>query len=320
MSGRDAAKAFAARLRHNRAPEVAKRVAIGLYNDGFIHAGNLAYISLLALFPFAILAAAIARVAGGGNQAQLTVVNILAKLPPDVARVLAGPINEVLDARTGPLLWFGALVGMWTAGSFIETIRDILRRAYGVKAGGSFWKYRLGSIALIVGSVILLFAAFTATVLLSSLHQYLVDHTPLTEGIASSIGLYRLVPGVTMYVTFYILFLALTPARYRTMACRKWPGALLVTIWWLVVVRLLPIAVGAFGGYAITYGSLAGVMVVLIFFFVIGLGVVAGAELNAALADAGESALEGEEYEGPYAQELEITPPGEDEDVRREYR
>ena len=43
---------------------VAKRVAVGIYDDGFIHAGNLAYLALLALFPFMILAAAVARFFG----------------------------------------------------------------------------------------------------------------------------------------------------------------------------------------------------------------------------------------------------------------
>ena len=68
--------------------------------------------------------------------------------------------------------------------------------------------------------------------------------------------------------------LALTPSRYRKIGCRKWPGALLVTAWWVVTVELLPNAIGLFGGYSLTYGSLAGVMVALLFFFVMGLGVV----------------------------------------------
>jgi membrane protein len=63
-------------------------------------------------------------------------------------------VEEVLTARTGPLLWFGAAVGLWTAASFIETIRDILRRAYGVKFNAPFWNYRLGSIAFIIIAVI----------------------------------------------------------------------------------------------------------------------------------------------------------------------
>ena len=113
--------------------EVVKRVAVGVYNDGFIHAGNLAYLALLALFPFLILAAAVAHLIGRNEDSQLAVATILSRLPDNVASVLASPIQEVLTARTGPLLWFGAVVGLWTAASFIETIRDILRRAYGVE-------------------------------------------------------------------------------------------------------------------------------------------------------------------------------------------
>src|SRR3982750_38309 len=87
--------------------EVTKRVAIGVYNDGFIHAGNLAYLSVLALFPFFILAAAVAHLLGQSQDAQLTVANVLRRLPPDVANTLQEPIKEVLTARAGSLLGLG---------------------------------------------------------------------------------------------------------------------------------------------------------------------------------------------------------------------
>lgn len=305
------------RLRRGPPPLVVlKRVAFGVYEDGFVHAGNIAYMSLVALFPFLICAAAIARLFGGAD-GQFTVVNILARLPMQVREVLAAPIAEVLHGRSGNLLWFGAIVGLWTAASFIETIRDILRRAYGVRHSASFWTYRLGSMAVIVAAVILLLIAFGLTLFLTSAHQYVTARLPFSEGLAHRLGLFRIAPGVTLYVTFYILFLALTPSRYRKLSCRKWPGALLVTTWWLLTVELLPRAIGMFGGYALTYGSLAGVMVALVFFFVIGLGVVAGAELNAALADAGDVALKGEHYEGPHRDELSVTEPAADEYDRK---
>ncbi|MEO7564816.1 MAG: ribonuclease BN, partial [Sphingomicrobium sp.] len=75
---------------------VIKRVLTGVWADGFIHAGNLAYLSLLALFPFFILAAAMAHLFGQSEDAQLTVFNVLRRLPPDVAATLREPINEVL--------------------------------------------------------------------------------------------------------------------------------------------------------------------------------------------------------------------------------
>ena len=292
---------------------VLKRVGLGVYEDGFVHAGNIAYMSLVALFPFLILAAAVARLSSGAGDDQFTVVNILSRLPPQVREVLAQPIAEVLNGRSGSLLWFGAIVGLWTAASFIETIRDILRRAYGVKYSASFWQYRLGSMVAIVAAVVLMLIAFALTLFLTSAHQYVVARLPFSDGLAGTLGLYRIAPAVTLFVTFYILFLALTPSRYRKIECRKWPGALLVTTWWLLTVELLPRAIGLFGGYALTYGSLAGVMVALVFFFIIGLGVVTGAELNAALADPGDVALKGEHYEGPHSDELAVEEPAPDE-------
>ncbi|QDP19834.1 YihY/virulence factor BrkB family protein [Sphingomonas xanthus] len=292
---------------------IAKRVGLGIYDDGFIHAGNLAYLSLLALFPFLILAAAVARLFGRSGDTVLAVNTILGRLPPEVHSVLAEPITEVLDGRSGALLWFGAVVGLWTAASFIETIRDILRRAYGVEYAASFWQYRLAAMAIILGSVVLLFIAFGVSVLLSSVHHFLIDLLPFSEGVGRTLGLYRIVPAVTLFATFYIIFLALTPSRYRVIECRKWPGAFVVTTWWLATVELLPNVLSLFGGYERTYGSLAGVMVALIFFFVIGLGVVAGAELNAALAEPGGKALRGEVYEGPYRDELPVDEPAPEE-------
>ena len=311
--------AIAQRLKpRHYAWEVIKRVAVGVYNDGFIHAGNLAYLSILALFPFFILAAAIAHLLGQSQDAQLTVANILSRMPPNVAETLRGPVEEVLSARTGPLLWLGAVVGLWTAGSFVETVRDILRRAYGVKYSAPFWEYRLGSILLILAAVMLMMIAFAASVALSSIHAALVEWFPFAEGIGTTLGLYRLVPAVTLFGTFYALFFALTPLRYRKHGCRKWPGALFITVWWIATVELLPNVLGLLGGYSLTYGSLAGVMIALLFFFVVGLGVVIGSELNAALAEYEPTALKGEVYTGPFKDVLEVEEPQPGEDVEAE--
>lgn len=294
---------------------VVKRVLTGVWADGFIHAGNLAFLSILALFPFFILAAAVAHLFGQGQDAQLTVYNVLHRLPPDVAATLREPIMGVLQARTGPLLWFGAAVGLWTAASFIETIRDILRRAYGVKFCAPFWEYRLGSMILILGAVVLLMLAFALTVALSSIQHALLQWFPAATGLGTRLGIYRLIPALTMFVTFYGLFAALTPKRYRKRGCRKWPGALFITLWWLATVELLPDTLELAGGYSLTYGSLAGVMIALLFFFAVGLGVVIGAELNAALAESGATALKGEVYSGPYTDVLEVEEPQPGEDI-----
>src|SRR3954468_11153151 len=167
--------------------EVIKRVAIGVYNDGFIHAGNLAYLSIVALFPFFIVAAAAAHLLGQNQDAMLTVTTVFRRLPPDVAATLREPVQEVLTARTGPLLWLGGLVGLWTATSFIETIRDILRRAYGVKYCAPFWEYRLGSMLMILAAVLILMVAFAATAALSIVQHFVVQWFPFAQGLGTTL-------------------------------------------------------------------------------------------------------------------------------------
>jgi membrane protein len=263
---------------------VIKRIAVGVYSDGFIHAGNLAYLALLSLFPFVIVAAAVARLAGQSVEGMNAVNAILATMPPDVQSVLSAPINDVLQARHGNLLWFGAIVGLWTTASFIETIRDIIRRAYGVTFSRPFWEYRLGSIGIIILSVVIAMVAFSASVLLSGTQQVLVARIPGAADLIAVVSLIRIVPALLLYFSLYLLFYSLTPKRYRK-GCRKWPGAAFVAVWWVATTAFLPAILSGLGGYGATYGSLAGVMIALIFFFIIGLGLVIGAELNAALAE-----------------------------------
>jgi membrane protein len=93
---------------------------------------------------------------------------------------------------------------------------------------------------------------------------------------------------VIIYASLFLLFLTLTPSAYRTRRYPKWPGALFVTVWWVAVSSALPGVLHRFFTYDLTYGSLAGVMIALFFFWLVGLGMVVGAELNAALAETPE--------------------------------
>lgn len=274
-----------------RTYEVAKRVVIGVYSDGFIHAGNLAYLALLTLFPFFIIMAAVAQIFGHGPETMVAVRSFLRTVPPSVAELLTKPISDVLAARTGSLLWLGALVGLWSVGSFIETIRDILRRAYGTPFSRSFWRYRLSSIALIVLSVILALTAFSLQVTIVAIEQFVYRILPFARDITDLIRLSKLLPLAMMIGALYVIFYSLTPSKYRYSACLKWPGALFTALWWMAVTLVLPVVLGWLGSYDRTYGSLAGVIIALIFFWFVGLGLVFGAHLNAALAESPEPTL-----------------------------
>ena len=273
--------------------KVVKRVAIGTFNEGFTYAGNLAYLSLVTLFPFFIVSAAIARLIGRSGEGIRTLEAFLRTVPPDVATVLRQPVQDVLEARSGNLLWFGAIVGLWTTAGFIETIRGILRQAYGVQSRTPFWRYRLGAIGMIIGSVVLTMAAFSFQVILTAVEQFLYQLFPWASEAQRIVSLSKIAPALALFGALYMLFYSLTPSRYRKSKCPKWPGALFTAAWWLAVTAMLPGILATLGSYDLTYGSLAGVMIALIFFFFVGLGMVVGAELNAALAETPDKRLEG---------------------------
>ncbi|MCW2389443.1 membrane protein [Sphingobium sp. B11D3B] len=283
----------------SRALAVVKRVAVGVYNEGFIHAGNLAYLTLVAVFPFFILAAAIAQILGRTRAGLETVNGFLLTVPPSVAQVLRPAIVDVLEARTGPLLWLGAIIGLWTVGSLIETIRDILRRAYGTRSTSPFWHYRLRAMGIIVLSVFGALLALSLQVLLVAAETIVEQLLPGSDQAFAILTATRFVPAIILYLALYFIFAALTPSRYRAKRFPKWPGAAFTAGWWYVTSLLLPLFFSNITSYSLTYGGLAGAMITLIFFFIIGLGVVIGAELNAALADFPDGEEPAEETEDP---------------------
>lgn len=270
------------------------RALEGVWNDGFIHAGNLAYLTLLTLFPFFIVVAAIAQAFGRDAATMEALRQFLAQVPPTVASVLEKPISDVLQARSGNLLWLGALAGLWSTGGFIATLKDILYRAYGVRSASTFWMARLRYTAITIGSVLLVLISFLLQAVLAGLEQFVLQLLPFAdESLPLILSASRLVPGLFIFGAFYLLFYVMTPKRYRVIECRKWPGPLFIAAWWLLVTSLLPSVLSLLGSYDLTYGSLAGVMIALIYFFTLGLGVVFGAHLNAALAEVPKEALKG---------------------------
>ena len=273
-----------------RAFEIAKRVLVGAYNDGFIHAGNLAYMAIIAIFPFFILGAAVFSFIGEEGERAATVNAILYALPPMVGNVIEPVARSVIEARSGWVLWVGGLVGLWTVSSLIETIRDILRRAYGTQATHAFWKYRLLSAGVIFAAVVLLMVSLIAQVIIGTAQEVISAYFPLLSDAIGKLRLSRLIPAFGLFASLYLLFYTLTPKAYRKRRYPKWPGALATTLWWVAVTVAMPPVIRSFFSYDLTYGSLAGIMIALFFFWLVGLGMVVGAELNAALAETPEEA------------------------------
>lgn len=279
-------------MRNRRIWAVARDTIVGTWADGFTHAGNLAYLSLLTLFPFIIILATVAGALGRTDDGMLAIQGFLRALPPNVASLVAKPIEDVVNVRASSgLLTFGILVTLWTSSGFIETIRSIIHDAYGVPQSRSIWRNRLGSVLIIFAAVLLMLAAFAAQVVLTGAETFVARLMPYAEGPLAQFTLGRLVPGMALFIALLLVFVALTPQRYIGLRYPLWPGPLATTLVWVGTTMGMPRVLRQFGSYTLTYGSLAGVIVTLLFFYIVGLGLVFGAQLNAALAKSRQSQL-----------------------------
>lgn len=264
--------------------EIARRAIVGTWEDGFIHAGNLAYMAIFAIFPFFIAAAAVLGAITDRYDRLILIDMVLAGLPPRVVAAIRPVAIEVIEARSGWLIWLGAAVGIWAVGSLIESIREIVRRAYRARPEGSFIKHRLRASAIAIAAILVLITSLIAQIALGAVQQWLHARLPQIDGLHANLWLSQAIAALGAFLSSLALFAALTPRDYRGARFPKWPGALATTLWWVAINLALPPAIRSVFTYDLTYGALSGIMIALFFFYLVGLGVVFGAEINGAIA------------------------------------
>lgn len=250
--------------------------------DGYIHAGNIAYLSLVTLLPLVILITAVAVALGQTDAGQAAIDGMLRALPANVAELFEPVIDEVLEARTGNLLLFGGVVALWTISTFLETLRDILHRAFRVPNTHSFVEARLRSIfGTLVAMILILIAILSQVVLVVALKSLPVIRR-LEADLPFLLDWSRILSSGLIFLSLWALFKLLAPRECRPNPA--WPGAAITTAAWVGGSFLLGPAFASFGQMSLTYGALSGVMVALLFFYAVGFALVLGAELNAALS------------------------------------
>ncbi len=252
------------------------------FRDGYIHAGNIAYLSLVTLLPLIILITAVTVAFGQTDAGQAAIDGVLRALPAHVAELFEPVIAEVLKARTGNLLWIGGLVSLWTVTTFIETLRDIIHRAFEVPFERHFVVYRLRSLAGTLLAMLLVVIAFVAQVALVVIVKTIIHLVPEQFQLSGWVDWSRIITPIVIFFALWALFKMLAPRGYRDSP--GWPGALITTSAWLGGTLLLGPAFSTFSYMGLTYGAMSGVMVALLFFYGVGFALVLGAELNAALA------------------------------------
>lgn len=245
-------------------------------------AGHIAYTGLLSIFPFLIFLASLAGFLGNFIDGLASVDATFELLPADVARTLQPVINEVLRSQDGGLLTLGLLGALWVASNGFDALRIALNTAYDLDEPRPWWQMKLGSIgAVVIGGIV--FILLSILIILGPLiWKGILWISPLSQDDRWAYSLLR------YSISSFLLFTAVMALHRwlpgRRMSLRSlFPGALATTILWLVFASLFSLYVANLGNFSATYGSLGGVIVTLLFFYVSAVLFIFGAELNAAL-------------------------------------
>jgi len=248
---------------------------------------GLAYRFLLALFPFFIFLTAL-----GGFLSQLAnienpsteILNRLGTALPDDARsVLDSQLSGVLESQQPGLLSIGLIGAIWAAAGGMGATMRAMNHVYDVEEARPFWRRTLLSVGLTLLGAVFFVGAFVLAFAGQAIAAKIVEEIGMgrfSQALISGTG-YALAFAlllITMAFLYWAAPNAQLPFRWIT------PGAVLFTCVWLVATFLFGVYVSRFGSYNATYGALGGVVILMVWFYITSYIMLAGAELNALLA------------------------------------
>ena len=252
-------------------------------NHGMAEAGNMAFLTMLSLFPFIIFLVALSGFLGQTDTGLAAITFLYEVLPPEVSSVIDGPIQGII-ANTRPSILTGSILfAIWTAALGVEAARDALIKAFGRQNANPAWLRRLESLAIIVFGAGTIIIAMSIQILGPPLLVAAGTHVPdfITGGVEVLWDyLSLLVSPAIIMLGLYAMFLALTPRKVEQPS--RLPGTIFTLIVLLATAKGLSVYLKYVDNYDVTYGSLAGVVILQLFCFFVSIGFVIGAELNAA--------------------------------------
>jgi len=255
-------------------------------------AAELAFRFFLALFPFVIFLAALggflADSVGVENPTEEIMDQLGRSLPEDAASVLRKQLDTVISSRDAGLLSIGIAGAILAASGGVGTMMKMMNRAWEVRETRPYWRRVALAVALTVLGGALLVAAFLIFVA-GQVYGLRIAEELGMGGVAATLFALARWPVVTVLAVTgtAVLFWAAPDARLPF----RWltPGAVLFTVGWLVLTFLFGLYVASLGSFNETYGAVASVVVLLLWFYITGLIFFLGPELNALLARRAEA-------------------------------
>jgi membrane protein len=247
-------------------------------------AAALTYYGVLAMFPALIALVSLVGLFGNPASTTKTLTQIVTKIgPASAAQTLSGPIQSITSNQSaaGVALVLGIVAALWSASGYIGAFMRASNIIYETPEGRPIWKLR--PLQMLVTLVMVILAAVVAL--------SIVLTGPIVSAVASPLGISSTAVTVWNYakwpVLVLIVLLMITVLYYSTPNVKirsfRWVsgGAFFALVVWLIASLLFAFYVANFGSYNKTYGTLAGVIVFLVWLWITNVALLLGAQLNA---------------------------------------
>ncbi|ABN53386.1 MAG TPA: YihY/virulence factor BrkB family protein [Hungateiclostridium thermocellum] len=244
-------------------------------------AAQLTYYFILALFPFLIfLITLLSYTPITGEEA----MNFFARiLPPLAFNAVLDVVNEITASPRETFLSFGMIAALWASSNGMKAVIRGINKAYDQKETRPFWMVRLISL---VAVIILAFTVIFSLALLlfgETAEKELFYHfrfPNIYRGVCTTVRF--LLPVILMFCVFILLYM-LTPSR-RLSLKEVLPGSAFSALSWILVTTLFSLYINNFADFSKMYGSIGGIIALLVWLYWISIIIMLGGELNASLA------------------------------------
>jgi membrane protein len=261
--------------------DVFKRTAKRAYADNVLGwAAELAYYFFLALFPALLFVVALASFFPVHDLMD-KIIGTLARIAPgDVLALVHDQILQISKNNNGGLLTIGFIGTIWSASSGMSSVSSVLNRAYHVEEGRSWLRVRMTAIGLTIALAVFVLVSFALVIAGPELADKIADSVGLGAVFRWSWKILQWPVVLALIVTGFGLVYYFAPDVEQEW---KWitPGAVFATIMWLLASLGFRWYVSEFANYQKTYGAIGAAIVALLWFYVSGIAMLLGAEMNA---------------------------------------
>ncbi len=248
-------------------------------HDGIEHAGYMSFMILLSIFPFMVFLLAFTSFIGASELAGNFIKIFCETMPDNSIIAIKTRIEELIKAPPQSLMTLAIVGSIWTASSFVECLRTILNRVYQIKSPPPYIRRRLLSIIQFL--IISIFVTFTMFILV--IIPIILSKIP---DLLLLLDYHKNILNLTRYALIFISLFFVSSSLYYMIPNAKlrfvdvMPGALITVILWIISGYLLSRYIIYYNQLNIIYGSLGGIIVTLIFFYIINMIFIYGAEFN----------------------------------------